>query len=84
MNDQTAIYLNANLEEMNRRLGAIDMILCDISGSINDFHKTFVPTLSKDGDQWCALYGNNIQDGIVGWGHTPAQALSSFNSEFFK
>jgi hypothetical protein len=33
------------------------------------------PTLKKDGNQWCCLYGDNLQEGIVGFGDTPYLAI---------
>lgn len=32
----------------------------------------------KDGDQWCFLYGDNIQDGIAGFGDTIRDAAEDF------
>ncbi len=32
----------------------------------------------KDGDQWCFLYGDNIQDGIAGFGETIRDAAIDF------
>lgn len=37
------------------------------------------PALSLDGDQWCALYGDNLQDGVAGFGDTPEAAMCDFN-----
>lgn len=37
------------------------------------------PKIYKDGDQWCVLYGENIQDGIVGFGDTPYKAVLDWN-----
>ena len=28
-----------------------------------------------DGDQWCALLGEDIQVGLAGFGYTPSEAL---------
>jgi len=39
----------------------------------------FRPALSIDGNQWCALYGENLQDGIAGFGDTPALAMMDFD-----
>lgn len=39
----------------------------------------FRPALSIDGDQWCALYGDNLQDGVAGFGDTPAAAMYAFD-----
>lgn len=36
----------------------------------------------KDGDSWCCLYGENIQEGISGWGEYPYQAALDFRKEF--
>lgn len=40
------------------------------------------PALSIDGDQWCALYGNNLQDGIAGFGSSPASAMLDFDKSW--
>ena len=37
------------------------------------------PKLSLDGDQWCALYGENLQEGVAGFGDTPAAAMAAFD-----
>jgi len=37
------------------------------------------PTIYYDGDQWCVLFGCNIQDGTVGFGGTPNDAVADFN-----
>ena len=39
----------------------------------------FRPKISKDGDQWIALYGENLQDGVAGCGDTPDQAMHAFD-----
>lgn len=42
----------------------------------------FHPSLSIDGDQWCALYGENIQDGVTGFGKSPQEAMNNFDKNF--
>ena len=32
------------------------------------------PKLYIDGNQWCCMYGDNIQDGVCGFGDTPRLA----------
>ena len=39
----------------------------------------FKPTLSQDGDMWCALFGENLQEGVAGFGETPAKAMWAFD-----
>lgn len=42
------------------------------------------PKLYIDGNQWCALYGENLQDGIAGFGDTPAKAVMNFNKAWYE
>lgn len=37
------------------------------------------PALSRDGNRWIALYGENLQDGVAGFGDSPALAFSDFD-----
>lgn len=37
------------------------------------------PPLFRDGNQWCALYGNNLQEGVVGFGRSPDEAYRAFD-----
>ncbi|HEY6923257.1 MAG TPA: hypothetical protein VI653_07310 [Steroidobacteraceae bacterium] len=39
----------------------------------------FRPELSMDGNQWCALYGKDLQTGVTGFGDTPAAAMAAFD-----
>lgn len=38
----------------------------------------------KDGDQWCVLYGSNLQEGISGFGDTPDAAMENFDLNWNK
>ncbi len=44
----------------------------------------FRPTLTKDGDTWIALYGENLQTGISAHGATPAAAMYAFDEAWRK
>jgi hypothetical protein len=37
------------------------------------------PKMYQDGDKWCALYGENLQDGVCGFGETPELAARAFD-----
>ena len=37
------------------------------------------PRLYRDGNQWCALYGDDLQTGVVGFGPSPEAAEKAFN-----
>lgn len=47
-------------------------------------HYLYKPTLSMDGDQWCALYGENLQDGVAGFGKSPEEAMEDFDKNWRK
>lgn len=40
------------------------------------------PSLSIDGNKWCALYGENLQDGVAGFGDSPEEAMKAFDAEW--
>lgn len=40
------------------------------------------PELSLDGNQWCALYGKDLMDGVAGFGDTPAEAMADFDKNW--
>lgn len=42
------------------------------------------PRVSIDGNQWCALYGDNLQDGVAGFGDSPATAMWDFDANWSK
>ena len=42
----------------------------------------FRPTLSIDGNQWCALYGDDLQSGVGGFGDSPAEAMYDFDRQW--
>lgn len=42
------------------------------------------PELKRDGNQWCVLYGEDLQTGIAGFGDSPHQAIMDFNSQWYK
>lgn len=42
-----------------------------------NFVMSFNPRIFMDGDQWCALVGNCIQDGVAGFGKTYLEAVLS-------
>lgn len=40
------------------------------------------PKLFPDGDQWCAIYGENLQEGVAAFGKTPEKASIQFDVEW--
>ena len=42
------------------------------------------PSLQRDGNQWCVLYGEDLQVGIAGFGDSPADAILEFSGQWYK
>ena len=47
-------------------------------------HVVMRPRVYKDGDSWCALYGENLQDGVAGFGVSPQAACEDFDCTWSK
>lgn len=56
-----------------------------IQDQFSEFSRPFVtlrPRMFPDGTQWCALYGDNLQEGVAGFGDTPAKAAVDFDTHW--
>jgi hypothetical protein len=54
----------------------------DLYAAVAEYRRpsaVYRPALSLDGNQWCALYGQNLQDGLAGFGDTPEKAMIAFD-----
>ena len=47
-------------------------------------HVIYKPKLTRDGNQWCALFGDDLQSGVAGFGDSPAEAMWAFDKEWHK
>jgi len=43
----------------------------------------FKPKISRDGDQWCVLLGDDLQIGVAGFGSTPDEAVRNFDKQWY-
>ena len=62
------------------------MIRCRMEEAICAYqapHVMMRPKIYPDGNKWCALYGDNIQEGVCGFGDTPANAAYDFDSNWY-
>jgi len=53
-------------------------------GHYTQNHVIYKPKLSRDGNQWCALFGDDLQSGVAGFGDSPAEAMWAFDKEWHK
>lgn len=42
------------------------------------------PSIALDGTKWCALYGEDLMNGVAGFGDTPQEAMAEFDQAWFK
>ncbi len=54
-------------------------VIRDVAGAYERPSAIYRPSLHIDGNQWCALYGDNLQDGVAGFGDSPAAAMWDFD-----
>jgi hypothetical protein len=66
------------MEEMEHRM--LFNELQDRIYWVNSWFVNLRPRLFIDGNQWCALYGENLQDGVAGFGDSPADAARAFDA----
>jgi len=44
----------------------------------------YKPRVFVDGNMWCALWGENLMEGVAGFGKSPAEAVNDFDRNWFK
>jgi hypothetical protein len=44
---------------------------------------TMRPKLYPDGSSWCVLYGENLQEGVCGFGASPDEAMRAFDAAWY-
>jgi hypothetical protein len=45
-------------------------------------HVLMRPAIFPDGNAWCALYGEDLQEGVAGFGDTPEAAAADFDKNW--
>ena len=47
-------------------------------------HVLMRPKIYQDGGNWCALYGDNLMEGVAGFGKSPEKACADFDANWYK
>jgi hypothetical protein len=74
--------MNGLLPDYNGHIGAAEVNIYEYSCILCRQSTIYKPKLSIDGNQWCALYGDNIQDGVAGFGDSPEKAYQDFDKNW--
>ncbi len=77
--------LNLELQHclMNSIIHSADLAYRSMAEDAGMPHVLMRPKLSIDGNQWCALYGDNLQDGVAGFGVSPQKAMADFDKNWW-
>jgi hypothetical protein len=70
--------------DYNGHIGAAESNIYTYSCDLLSASFRYKPRLFIDGDKWCALYGENLQDGVAGFGDSPAEAYNDFDINWGK
>lgn len=81
--------LNVNDSSMaaNAICHAVEMTRETIRMAVYEYERPSTvhkPRLFIDGNQWCALFGDNLQDGVAGFGVSPYAAMNDFDNNWCK
>lgn len=55
-----------------------------VSHSMQAPHVLMRPSIILDGTMWCALYGEDLMNGVAGFGETPEKAMAAFDKAWFE
>ena len=70
------------IEKIHEAIGRIEWELREAREISSSPLSRLHPRLFKDGDQWCALYGEDLQAGVAGFGYSPYEAEQDFNRNY--
>ena len=84
MNDEDSASVREYMTstEIRRQQAAADD--CARAEELRTPSNQYRPTLSIDGNQWCALYGANPQEGVAGFGKSPYLAYLDFDKQWYE
>ena len=64
-------YHSARMEDMNERRRPFNQMLQHIA-------------ICRDGNQWCVLFGIDLQSGVTGFGDSPYEASRDFDKSWYE
>jgi len=70
--------------DISHTLAILQQEFCIAAGEMARPSVVYKPTLTPDGDMWCVVLGENLVEGIAGFGKTVAEAMTAFDRAFYK
>jgi len=71
-------------ERFNEEQRAIQIYYEDVGYAATRPSTVYKTRIFIDGDMWCVLYCDNIQDGVAGFGKSPEKAMNDFDINWKK
>jgi hypothetical protein len=68
--------------DASHAIACVQQEFCNAASDMQRPSVLYRPAISIDGDKWCALYGNNLQDGVAGFGNSPDAAMTDFDKNW--
>jgi hypothetical protein len=84
--DVSQVVENAarNAFDTGRLFPILQQEFCIAAGEIARPSAVYRPSLGPDGSKWCALYGEDLMNGVAGFGDTPEEAMRDFDHNWMK
>ena len=79
-----ACAADASIQVSTQAVAHIHACAADAANEMMRPSAVYRPAIYIDGNDWCALYGENIQDGVAGFGDSPAEAMAAFDTAWAK
>jgi len=76
--------IESSQRQYNQELLYNEQICNEAEKHVYSLFSTLKATLQKDGNQWCVLYGDDLQSGIAGFGDSPHEAILNWGKEMKK
>jgi hypothetical protein len=72
------------LPDYNGHIAAAEVNIYEYSIALNKPSYLYKPRLFLDGNRWCALYGEDLQNGVAGFGKSPELAYQDFDKQWVR
>ncbi|NBW15812.1 MAG: hypothetical protein EBR82_48280 [Caulobacteraceae bacterium] len=71
------------MTDISNQAYMVVQLVAEATAFISAPHTRMRPRIYPDGNQWCALYGVNLQEGVAGFGDTPDKACADFDRNWY-
>lgn len=82
--DYTSVFERAVRDAFSAEWWRVQQEFASAAVCAQEPHVLMRPRLFIDGDKWCALYGKDLQNGVAGFGDSPAEATADFSAAWYK